>query len=195
MGVRETRKPGVLDVIIGVAAMAVGIVFTRMFGSYRLSVLLTPADSGWIRAAQLELVLQLVSQWLAVSTLCLLAFRLRSPRPSLRRLSRRPGFVASVAAGSVIVWGSALCVSIMAMTAVPTEEGFYIKYVPTCLDPVGAAVGAGWLVQAWGGRWRPEPGWLDRAGRVLGASWILVFLAHTSLSLWEWTALIAILVP
>ena len=38
---------------------------------------------------------------------------------------------------------------------------------------IGGGVAAAWTIQAIGGRWRPEPTWIDRAGRLLGAFWIV----------------------
>jgi hypothetical protein len=37
---------------------------------------------------------------------------------------------------------------------------------------VGFAVLGGWAVLVLSGRWRPEPSWIDRAGRIIGATWI-----------------------
>lgn len=42
--------------------------------------------------------------------------------------------------------------------------------------PCGPAVGAVWLVLASSGRWRPERSWIDRLGRLLGATWIVISL-------------------
>jgi hypothetical protein len=33
---------------------------------------------------------------------------------------------------------------------------------------IGLSVGTGWMLLLISGRWRPEPSWIDRAGRVLG---------------------------
>ena len=41
------------------------------------------------------------------------------------------------------------------------------------LDLYSLAVAGAWLALALSGRWRPEPDWLDRAGRVLGLLWIV----------------------
>ena len=38
----------------------------------------------------------------------------------------------------------------------------------------GGAVALVWLVVAGGGRWLPEPTWVDRAGRVLGVTWLVL---------------------
>ncbi len=39
-----------------------------------------------------------------------------------------------------------------------------------------------WLLLVLGRRWRPEPGWIDRAGRLLGWSWIVWMISDTPLS-------------
>jgi len=36
-----------------------------------------------------------------------------------------------------------------------------------------SAVGSAWLILFVGGRWRAEPGWIDRFGRLLGAVWLV----------------------
>ena len=45
--------------------------------------------------------------------------------------------------------------------------------VPLVPSEIGCAVLVAWTIQAIGGRWRPEPSWIDRAGRLLGAFWIM----------------------
>ncbi len=43
-------------------------------------------------------------------------------------------------------------------------------------SPSGPAVAAVWLVLALSGRWSPEKSWIDRLGRILGATWLLISL-------------------
>ena len=42
-------------------------------------------------------------------------------------------------------------------------------------NPAAAVIG-GWLGLRLAGRWRPDPGWIDRLGRILGWTWIATFL-------------------
>jgi hypothetical protein len=37
---------------------------------------------------------------------------------------------------------------------------------------VGFAILGGWVALVLSGRWRPEPSWIDRAGRIIGVTWI-----------------------
>jgi hypothetical protein len=43
---------------------------------------------------------------------------------------------------------------------------------------IGAAVLGAWSALAATRRWRAEPTWIDRAGRALGAFWIVLFLLY-----------------
>jgi hypothetical protein len=43
---------------------------------------------------------------------------------------------------------------------------------------VGAAVLGAWSVMAISGRWKSQPSWIDRTGRVLGIIWIGLFLTY-----------------
>jgi hypothetical protein len=45
---------------------------------------------------------------------------------------------------------------------------------------VAAAVAGAWFVLALAGWWRPEPSWIDRAGRVVGFLWIVPYLVYHS---------------
>ena len=47
-----------------------------------------------------------------------------------------------------------------------------------CAGPSGFAVGIAWYTQALVGRWRPEAGWMDGLGRVLGGIWIIMATAR-----------------
>ena len=88
-----------------------------------------------------------------------LVLRLRRPRPEWRAMLRRPGTMAALAMVFGLFWvtGCLLIVfpeQVDPMTAAPIA--------------VGGAVGAAWLILALIRRWDPEPGWIDRLGRILG---------------------------
>ena len=40
------------------------------------------------------------------------------------------------------------------------------------------AIMGGWLALWFSGRWRAEPGWIDRMSQVVGWEWITCFLFH-----------------
>jgi len=135
---------------------------------------------------------------LAAWTPAVLLLRLRGPRPTLRRLSRRPGFVAT-ALGTAIPALAAAAVGLLATLGHPGRRswlwaiglGFpgssrrpgnpgsgepspiwwlYVAYAHGWL--VGPSVAVGWVLLSLAGPRRADRGWLDRLGRALGAAWI-----------------------
>jgi hypothetical protein len=50
---------------------------------------------------------------------------------------------------------------------------------------IGPAVITAWVALYASGRWRSEPHWIDRAGRVLGAYWVVLWLSRWYLILWK----------
>ena len=166
------RRFNLGDAMILTAVVAVGLVlgrdlllnFPRLVGQ-RLALTRHDLANGqpvwWSIAFRWEPValevvgLALMAVCLATPTLVVL--RLRRPRPPWRRLVRQPG---AVACATAIV-------------------SFLVAYdLHSLLDPypalfvVGPAVATAWLVLIVSRRWRAERGWIDRAGRVVGAAWI-----------------------
>jgi hypothetical protein len=122
-------------------------------------------------------------------TTAVLLLRLRAPRPRRRRLWSQPGFLAGVAAVLAIAWkglGVGLLVVAELVMARPglvssiDYTGVLSTMLMLLLGPqiaptpasIGGAVALVWLVTWAGGRCRPEPSWIDRSGRVLGAVWM-----------------------
>lgn len=172
------RKFGLLDAMILVAAVAVGATSIRPFLLYGL---VTPeffrefySDSGlFVYTAYSDSVVRFLGPWLASWTLAFLAIRLRKPRPRFRRLMRQPGTAACVAAAFVMAVEGAMAMAVIGAVGAPDLENFYIKMLPYLFESAAVAVAAVWSVAALAGRWKPEPGWVDRTGRVIGAAWIM----------------------
>jgi hypothetical protein len=108
----------------------------------------------------------------------LVILRLLPPRPDRERRSCLPGHVACVLA--VTIGGLSYLTLLAAMTirsgwGVLGPEDFArlnIFLLPIALQHGGWGATAGWLLLITGSRWRPEPSWIDRAGRVLGLVWV-----------------------
>jgi hypothetical protein len=86
--------------------------------------------------------------------------RLRRPRPPWRVLLIQPGMVASLAIVFGLFWVTGL-IHILLPDRIDAFRGAGIA--------VGVSVGMAWFILALIGRWKPEPGWVDRMGRLLGA--------------------------
>jgi hypothetical protein len=173
-----------LDAMVLVAATAAGLTMFR--GNPMRVYLHLPETWAFTKVVERGFF------WVAVIVPCtvtwmlaLLILRLRRPRPRLRRIARQPGSVACFAAVSVTVVGLAVQIpSTIAMemqggtlTAVNPSWALYLIFVdlPTCIS---YAVAASWATLALGGRWRPEPGWIDRIGRTLGFFWLALILIY-----------------
>ena len=147
----------------------------------------------WDLFDQIALVLLIFATPVAVAmTLGVLAIRLRMPRPRWRRLSRQPGVVAClalalswVAAGAYTV-GNVLSNHPTAGTAPGLPPGTtFVRSSASFLEEFavfGSVLGGFAVVVAWStlvlvGRWRLEPTWLDRLGRLIGVAWVGMALA------------------
>lgn len=138
-------------------------------------------------------------------TAALLIARARSPRPRWRRIARQPGAVGCAAAllGIAFPFGREVFCWVLAYLCRPNSAihlpsppfarydnpGFHppagewlrralLEVFPLLISPVvSVAVAASWCALKASGRWRPEPGWIDRAGRCLSAYWMALGVA------------------
>jgi hypothetical protein len=146
-------------VLVAATALAVSVDRAAWLGLAHLSALLR-----W-----LELSAPIAVFWMIAA----LGLRLLPPRPPLRRLGKRPGLVACAVASVYTAWSLALYgMAIARGDWLPPNAWSY--FVTTLGGAVGSALPAAWVTLAFG-RWRPEPTWNDRAGRLLGAYMIVAF--------------------
>jgi hypothetical protein len=137
-----------------------------------------PQPWSWSRLARITLIR--TAPFASIVTMALLFLRLLQPRPSVSRLARQPGFVSCLAASLVLFVGGSITFSgVSRNSALPWRGLFFSDYFAYLLQPferaaVGFAVAASWLVLIVGRRWRPEPSWIDRCGRAVGAYWIML---------------------
>jgi hypothetical protein len=114
--------------------------------------------------------LQMAETFLLGMTPAFFVLRLRRPRPPLRALVRQPDTVAGLAIVFGLFWGTGGLLwlfpdKVDSMTAAPIA--------------VGGAVAIGWIALALSRWWKPELGWVDPIGRVLG--WAAIGAALLSL--------------
>jgi hypothetical protein len=195
---RLPRHPTLADAMILVAALAGALAATR----------LATADLAWVLFQQpffaVYLGTALVLPVLACLSLALLVIGLRPPRPRLRRLVLRPGMAACLASCLVLaviaawagLWALAGRPPLGSSWTLYSQSGSGVSsrsvvlaaaWMPSFLtrfaDRPGYAVAGAWLILVCAGRWRPDPNWIDRAGRLLGLGWILTSLLQLA-GLW-----------
>jgi hypothetical protein len=116
----------------------------------------------------------------------LLPLRLARPWRRFRRIARLPGLTVSYAAAVALVFALAwagldqrtrLWNTHFADIGVLTLGDTLVLRVIATKDMIGSAVAVTWLILWFGGGWRPEPTWIDRLGRFLGAFWVVFGVA------------------
>ncbi len=176
---KPSRRFTVLDEMILVVLFAAGIVVTgafwesdlRQFTSFRPAQLWGWEVLDWAPF----FLLGLFPRYIALAMPALFVMRLRRPRPSLRKLSRQPGCVACAAGSAALLAGGLLVLSWTLFREDPRMR-LEAPSWPAVESYVAAAVLAAWAALLLGGRWRSEPTWIDRAGRVCGTYWVFVTL-------------------
>jgi hypothetical protein len=175
------RRFTLLDMLILTAATAIGLAWTRAYLSDFSAVFPSshPQAGSWmlLRVRIHGITTCLLICW----TLALLAIQLRRPRPRLRRLAQRPGMAACNAVALIAVY-QVLHLLSWSLIRAPLSQPIW-TFVAGCQPSISAAVAAAWLTLAMSGRWRAEPDWIDRAGRVAGACWLGLVIV-------EWIALL-----
>lgn len=115
--------------------------------------------------------------------------RLRKPRPRWRKLIRQPGLVACLML--LPSWAAALAFTVINVlsidqtmpefkngTTYAQQGGVWVQGFAEWSSLLGGfAVLIAWGTLALAGRWRAEPTWLDRLGRLVGLAWIAMALA------------------
>lgn len=104
--------------------------------------------------------------WMAA----MIAIRLRRPRPRLIRF--QPGFVACVAVMVSLLPGIAWFLTIRHRPGFQRAGAFEQTWAIATNWTETAVLGA-WLALLISRKWRSEPSWVDRMGRVLGLYWIV----------------------
>jgi hypothetical protein len=189
---QRTRRFTIADVMILVSAAAVSSLILRFympgferqlgfvgrFGSDFWNLQLAYA---WIQGPGSCVVVPLMAS--------LIAIRLLPPRP--RHLRIQPGFVACVAVLVSLVPGILWYATIQYRPGFRRADAFEQTWGCVIFWTSCAVIGA-WLALALGRRFRPEPSWVDRTGRVLGAYWVFVVLAGFAIA---WVLRLANLFP
>jgi len=183
------RRLTMADLMILVAATAIGIALTRSV----VAAIYTEADraDSYLSVGWYKIYWRTVSgTGLSVATVTILVLRLRSPRPSLRRLARQPGAMACAAATLNMVIGLFAAGVFAVLVSVPRLPvgGFFwtilrLHSFPYFIPYSGQAVAGAWLVLIVGRTWRAEPSWIDRAGRLLGACWLVLYFIESYLEI------------
>jgi hypothetical protein len=185
MAATRVRQLSIMDAMILVLGTAVGAALARAYLRGHFAALDLWPKTGFDR----EWLWRVVN-WSRGPGACvvvpmmaaLLAIRLRPPRPRRGRLIHQPGFAACLA---IMVWLLLRWIWVATFYYPPRSPPPAARFEPLWFEATqyaGEAVVGSWLALALSRRWRPEPSWVDRAGRVLGAYWLAaLFSAYAAL--------------
>jgi hypothetical protein len=170
---RRCRSFVILDAMILVGASAAGLALARTILQDALTM---PHSPMWVARP--------ITYFLLAWTLAFIPLRLRQPRPSLRRLMVQPGMAACCAV-AIVTAMDAISWTIYGMQLEPRHvRDMLARYWRGASPDLGPAVALTWLGLVLSRRWRPEPGWLDRFGRVIGVLWLLTLLCDWRFGRW-----------
>jgi hypothetical protein len=162
------------DAMIVIIALALGLAIARPgIGLVVDSIRSDPKYPfrTWAGAVSLGRILNLLLlNFLVILQPAFLILRLRRPRAPLRSLIGQPGFAACAAPIAIFL-------AILPFELLPTGIARQVMEIAAQVLIV-AAVPLAWVYLLVTRRWAPEPSWIDRAGRVLGAIWMICIPAH-----------------
>jgi hypothetical protein len=174
------RKFTLFDAMVLIAAAAIALLPVRLFLSAFAG--LSESLSLAYRIVEFAFVADALVCPLALSlSLAVFVLRLRKPRPGLPRVFRQPGMAACTA---VLVY----CLLFLIATLISLflsyfasglflnhmflQFNFAIWLLVLPMSMMGITVAAVWILLWLIGAWRPEPSWIDRAGRAVGIYWV-----------------------
>jgi hypothetical protein len=173
------RPFGLGDGMILIAGLFIALAWDRPRVLDPLLRVSEPAFYSWWLAEEAASIIALLLQLLVVASLTVLAVRLRPRRPSLGRLLQQPGAAAcalasaaSIAVGSMVVASHVLSGRPLAVAWSRAATDLKPDKLLIVAVMIGMAVLTAWIVMLAKRQWRPEFGWIDRFGRLVGLGWI-----------------------
>ena len=182
MVLKSYRKFTVLDALLLIAAVAIGLAWTKYYNDCK-----NEYDSTYIEGERppyvrgIEAVLSCtigLSHCVAVVTIVLLLLRFFGPRVRFRRLVCQPGVVAG---GAVLL---AVLVGMIDPAVYRIRTNFTdFNYANVCnlsdyftlsSGNASLAVASAWILLGASGRWRGGNDWIDRFGLALGLFWLVI---------------------
>jgi hypothetical protein len=145
--------------------------------------------SGWPLALAVYAIngVELLPPFLIVGSLAVLVLRLRTRLPVKRWLFWQPG-ASACAVASVPLIATGLLFLVMYLQsylsgrvtleflARRSREDLMPEHLTAAATAIGYGVAGTWIALAAKRRWRPEPGWIDGLGRLVGVGWIVMVI-------------------
>lgn len=188
------RRFTLLDATVLIAATAAGLAVMRTLAGcqelIRIGTLYQPPGISEAALYRIRTLAFWPAPFLTCWTLALVTLSRRGPRPTFRRIARRPGMAVGLALvlsliKNVVSYGKHFIQALHA--ASPTSERgvnwWYFFWTDVAVW-TGLFVLVTWSTLALSGRWSARADWHDRLGRILGTCWILIALTWYVDDLW-----------
>lgn len=180
---RPRDRLSLLDAMALIVVLALAFVMTRSFlRCFSVLGSIVSTEPVNMRQAGPRIWIYACVPWLLCLSASLWPLRMARGAERFRRAARRPGLAVSYAAWAALAF--ALVRTAFEYRAefgstrfrdvgqVSPGEVVALRVV-AMKDFLGAAVVVTWFLIWRAGRWRPEPSWIDRLGRLLGDFWIV----------------------
>ena len=191
---QKARRFTIADGMILIAATAFAMAWTssawRQFGSAMptpSSILTWTGLQAWV-----TVILALAFPCLIFWTFALALLRWKKPRPRWRRAARQPGMTATLATSITLMLILPIIVALVVhqvyQTGLTKEvwsqlPGGLLEVMLMFSPLISVAIIVSWILLALQRQWRCERSWIDRAGRVLGSTWIVCGLIAAAMFL------------
>jgi hypothetical protein len=169
------RKLTLFDLLTLIAATAVGLALLRV-SIDGMEDRVMAKSPGTLIQSRITACRTYASCFLAPWSVAILVLKLRTPRASSQRMEREPGFIACVAANSGVALYVILCLIQFAMGKLLFTPFAISRITWSLVNYAALMVTGAWLSLVLDSRWRSETDWVGVAGRIVGISWIGVFL-------------------
>jgi hypothetical protein len=158
-----SRRISILDGMILIAACALGLFFLNAWQQAArvgiVTVGTTRLGSGIVAASWVYLPL----------TMVIIPIRLRKPRPRLRRIVRQPGFQAA------LVVSVSFMIQILGAALQSGAAKMSLLAVGAPVHHMGLSIAIVWVLLALCRSWRSDRSWIDRYGRAMGWTWVVLY--------------------
>jgi hypothetical protein len=173
---KPTRRFNVADAMILIAATAVALASVQFQGlPWILAEKWFPPKDNALHPPEDGDLAALISSLLVAWSIAVVILRFQRPRPSRRRLFIQPGFMACATACAMMAM---LCLDEYRdhIFVYRTFTAPYVQYAVAInyRISISFATAGIWLLMLICRRWHAQPSWIDRAGRVVGACWIIL---------------------
>jgi hypothetical protein len=147
----------------------------------------TPSGWAWDLAVYAINGVELLPPFLILGSLAVLVLRLRHPSPIRRWLFWQPGLSACTVASVALAAAGLLSLAMYLLSSLSSglsaaflarrlQEGLMPENLTAAATVIGYGVAGTWVALAAKHRWRPEPGWIDGLGRLVGVGWIVMVI-------------------